>query len=67
MRASKTYLTLEKVVVASSINISILELLFNSDVIIVNGSDSDFELIKLIEELLYNKEYDEIYRILKQY
>jgi hypothetical protein len=67
MRANKSYLTLEKLVSASSVGISALELLFNSDLIIVYGSESDFETIKMVEELVYNKDYDEVYRILNKY
>ncbi len=67
MRANKSYLTLERLVSASSVGISTLELLFNSDLIIVHGTEAEFELIKVIEELVYNKEYDEVYRILKKH
>ena len=67
MISSKTYVTLERVVSASSVGLSTLELLFNHDIVIVDGSYSEFELIKVIEELVYNKDYDEICRILKQH
>jgi hypothetical protein len=65
MRANKSYLTLERVVLASSVGISALELLFDSDIIIVHGNDYEFELIKIIEELMYNQNYDKLYHILK--
>ena len=65
--SSKTYVTLERVVSASSVGLSALELLFNHDTVIVDGNESEFKLIILIEELTYNKEYDKILRILEQY
>ena len=64
---SKSYVTLEKVILASSVGLSALELLFNHEVIIVDGNDIEFNLIKEIEELTYNKEYDKIVNMLKQY
>lgn len=65
--SSKTYVTLERVVSASSVGLSALELLFNHDIVIVTGNDFEFNLIMLIEDLTYNKEYDKILRILEQY
>lgn len=67
MRVNKSYLTLERVVSASSVGLSALELLFNSDVIIIHGNDSEFNLIKFIEELTYNREYDKILRVINEY
>lgn len=64
---SKSYVTLEKVILASSVGLSALELLFNHEVIIVDGNDIEFNVIKEIEELTYNKEYDKIVNMLKQY
>lgn len=64
---SKSYVTLERVVLASSVGLSALELLFNHEVIIIDGNDIEFNLIKEIEELTYNKEYDKIVNMLKQY
>lgn len=64
---SKNYVTLERVVLASSVGLSALELLFNHEVIIIDGNDIEFNLIKEIEELTYNKEYDKIVNMLKQY
>lgn len=67
MISSKTYVTLERVVAASSVGLSTLELLFNYDIVIVDGNDSEFNLIVLIEELTYNKEYDKILNAIEQY
>lgn len=64
---SKSYVTLERVVLASSVGLSALELLFNHEVIIIDGNDIESNLIKEIEELTYNKEYDKIVNMLKQY
>ena len=65
--SSKTYVTLERVVSASSVGLSTLELLFNHDTVIVYGNESEFNLIVLIEELTYNKEYDKILNAIEQY
>ena len=65
--SSKTYVTLERVVAASSVGLSALELLFNHDTVIVYGNDSEFNLIVVIEELTYNKEYDKILNAIEQY
>ena len=48
MISSKTYVTLERVVAASSVGLSTLELLFNYDIVIIYGNDSEFNLIVLI-------------------
>ena len=64
---SKSYVTLERVVLASSVGLSALELLFNHEVIIIDGNDIEFNLIKEIEELTYNKEYDKILNTIEQY
>lgn len=67
MLNSKTYVTLERVVKASSVGISALELLFNGNNAVFIGNDEDFEFVKVIEQLTYNNEYSKILDLINEY
>lgn len=64
MRVCKTYVSLDRVISASSGGLSSLEALFNAVTVIVYGNEEDFNLIKLIEDLIYNKDYNKIVEII---
>ena len=64
MKKCKTYVSLDRVISASSGGLSSLEALFNATTVIINGNDDDFKLIKLIEELTFNKDYDKIINLI---
>jgi hypothetical protein len=66
MKICKTYVSLDRVISASSGGLSSLEALFNTTTVIINGDDEDFELIKLIEELTFNKDYNKIVELINQ-
>lgn len=67
MLNSKTYITLERVVLASSVGLSALELLFNNGNSIFIGNDDDFDFVNLIEELTNKNEYDKILTLIDEY
>ncbi len=66
MRACKTYVSLDRVISASSGGLSSLEVLFNAVTVIVYGNEEDFNLIKLIEALIHNKDYNKIVELINK-
>lgn len=62
MRVNETYVTLDRIIFASNGGHSSLEALFNADNVITN--DKEYLLIKTIEELIYNKEYVKLDKLL---
>lgn len=66
MRVCKTYISLDRIISASSGGLSSLEALFNAVTVIVYGNEEDFNLIKLIEDLTYNKDYNKIVELINK-